>query len=66
MNSPSPLSVDALPECAPHDSHPRPPRVLVPKHAWDGHAHGCGPRARVPLVANLLYIAPEAPQEEYR
>lgn len=66
MNSPSPLSVDALPECAPHDSHPRPPRVLVPKHACDVHAHVCGPRSQFPLVANRLYNPPEAPLEEYR
>lgn len=66
MNSPASSSVDTLPECVPHDAHPRLPRVPVPKHAWDVHAHVCGPRSLFPLVANRLYNPPEAPLAEYR
>jgi 2-pyrone-4,6-dicarboxylate lactonase len=59
-------SLDNLPECAPHDPAPRRPRVAVPAHACDVHAHVCGPRAAFPLVANRLYNPPEAPLAEYR
>ncbi len=57
---------DQLPECEPHDPQPRAPRVRVPAHACDVHAHVCGPRDRFPLVANRLYNPPEAPLAEYR
>ncbi len=52
-------------ECAPHDPAPRAPRVRLPAHACDVHAHVCGPRDRFPLVANRLYNPPEASVSEY-
>lgn len=58
--------MDTLPECVPHDSHPRAPRVPVPAQACDVHAHVCGPRSQFPLVANRLYNPPEAPLADYR
>ncbi len=64
--SASPIGVDALPECAPHDPHPRASRLKVPAYACDVHAHVCGPRDRFPLVSNRLYNPPQAPLAEYR
>lgn len=59
-------NADLLPECTPHDPHPRPARIRLPAHACDVHAHVCGPRDRFPLVANRLYNPPQAPLSEYR
>jgi predicted TIM-barrel fold metal-dependent hydrolase len=59
-------TLDGLPECEPHDPQPRRPRIAVPAHACDTHAHVCGPRDRFPLVANRLYNPPEASVAEYR
>ena len=53
-------------ECAPHDPHPRSPRLRLPRGACDTHAHVCGPQSSYPLVANRLYNPPEAPWREYR
>lgn len=52
-------------ECVAHDPSPRAPRVSVPAHACDVHAHVCGPRDRFPLVANRLYNPPEASVSDY-
>lgn len=65
MNSPT-SSADSLPECEPHDPHPRAPILALPAGACDVHAHVCGPRDRFPLVSNRLYNPPEAPLTEYR
>lgn len=59
-------TMDGLPECAPHDPHPRAARIRLPAGACDVHAHVCGPRDQFPLVANRLYNPPEAPLAEYR
>lgn len=59
-------SPDSLPECEPHDPRPRRPRMAVPAHACDVHAHVCGPRSQFPLVANRLYNPPQAPLAGYR
>lgn len=54
-----------LPECVPHDAHPRAARRRPPALACDVHAHVCGPRDVFPLVANRLYNPPQAPVSEY-
>jgi predicted TIM-barrel fold metal-dependent hydrolase len=54
-----------LPECIPHDPHPKKPRKVPPALACDVHAHVCGPRDIFPLVDNRLYNPPEASAAEY-
>lgn len=67
-SSPTPGSANAAgpyAECVAHDPSPHAPRVQVPAHACDVHAHVCGPRDRFPLVANRLYNPPEASLSDY-
>ena len=54
------------PAVAPPDPDPRPPRIALPPHACDCHAHICGPRARHAYFAKRLYTPPDALLPEYR
>lgn len=54
----SPLA--EVPDTAPPDFHPRRPRVTLPPHACDCHAHICGPGARYPYYAKRIYTPADA------
>ncbi|MBC7780493.1 MAG: amidohydrolase family protein [Proteobacteria bacterium] len=54
------------PTCAPHDAHPRPPKLPFPALACDCHAHVCGPAARYPYWSERIYTPPDASLAEFR
>ena len=62
MNTTTPFPVN----CPAHDPHPHQPRIVVPAHACDVHAHVCGPQEQYPLIANRLYTPPSATLQDYR
>lgn len=59
-------SATEAPTVAPPDSNPRRPRITLPPHACDCHAHICGPKARYAYYAKRLYTPPDALLPEYR
>ena len=54
------------PLCAAPDPHPRAPRVRMPRHACDTHAHICGPIAAHPYSDRRVYTPPDALLPAYR
>jgi len=65
MTSARPAATEA-PNVAPPDPSPRRPRITLPPHACDCHAHICGPKARYAYFAKRLYTPPDALLPEYR
>jgi 2-pyrone-4,6-dicarboxylate lactonase len=61
-HAPSP----AAPLCAPFDPAPRRPRIAMPPHACDTHAHVCGPIATHPYSERRVYTPPDALLPAYR
>jgi 2-pyrone-4,6-dicarboxylate lactonase len=61
-HAPSP----AAPLCAPFDPTPRRPRIAMPRHACDTHAHVCGPIATHPYSDRRVYTPPDALLPAYR
>jgi predicted TIM-barrel fold metal-dependent hydrolase len=66
INPPPHAHSDAAPLCAAPDPEPRKPRVTLPDHACDTHAHICGPIARWPYSERRVYTPPDAPLTAYR
>jgi predicted TIM-barrel fold metal-dependent hydrolase len=58
-------STDA-PLCAAPDSHPRKPRIEMPRNACDTHAHICGPIDRHAYSERRVYTPPDALLPAYR
>jgi 2-pyrone-4,6-dicarboxylate lactonase len=66
LNPPEPdVSTPAAPYCAPFDPHPRKPRVALPKHACDCHAHICGPAADHPYAPDRIYTPHDSLLTDY-
>jgi predicted TIM-barrel fold metal-dependent hydrolase len=67
MDKPPPHAPSAAaPLCAPFDLAPRKPRLRMPRHACDTHAHICGPIARYPYAERRVYTPPDALLPAYR
>ena len=54
------------PLCAPADANTRKPRIVMPPHACDTHAHVCGPFAKYAYAAERLYTPPDDTWPMYR
>ena len=54
------------PLCAAPDAHPRKPRMAMPRHACDAHAHICGPIDGHPYSERRVYTPPDALLPAYR
>lgn len=68
MNSktePNPKSSEP-PVCAAFDPRPRQPRITLPPHACDTHAHICGPIARYAYYSERIYTPADALLPDYR
>lgn len=60
-------TVDAgAPPCAPPDFHPREPKLALPAHATDCHAHILGPASRHPYSPARVYTPPDCLLADYR
>src|SRR5215210_2786159 len=67
MNKPAPHAPSAeAPLCAAADAKPRRPRLVLPQHACDTHAHICGPMERHPYSDRRVYTPPDALLPAYR
>jgi 2-pyrone-4,6-dicarboxylate lactonase len=55
---------DLTPTIAPHDPHPKKPRIALPPLACDSHFHVFGPHAKFPYAANRPFTPTDAPKEE--
>jgi predicted TIM-barrel fold metal-dependent hydrolase len=67
MTNPPPHAASPeAPLCAAPDPNPRKPRVVMPAHACDTHAHICGPIERYPYSARRVYTPPDALVAAYR
>ena len=67
MDKPPPHAPSAAaPLCAPFDPNPRKPRITMPRHACDTHAHICGPIAKYAYSERRVYTPPDAPLAAYR
>jgi predicted TIM-barrel fold metal-dependent hydrolase len=67
MTKPPPHAASAeAPLCAAPDPHPRKPRIAMPSHACDTHAHICGPIERHPYADRRVYTPPDALLPAYR
>jgi 2-pyrone-4,6-dicarboxylate lactonase len=67
MTNPPPHAASPeAPLCAAPDPNPRKPRVVMPAHACDTHAHICGPIERYPYSARRVYTPPDALVTAYR
>ncbi|MCC6534680.1 MAG: amidohydrolase family protein [Burkholderiales bacterium] len=64
--SPSQPSALDAPLCAAPDPAPRTPKLKLPPHACDCHAHICGPAARYPYWSGRVYTPPDALLSAYR
>lgn len=53
------------PPCAPPDFNPRRPKLALPRHACDCHAHILGPAARHAYVAERVYTPPDCLLPDY-
>lgn len=58
------LPTPQAPACAPHDRHPKKPRLVVPPLSCDSHFHVFGPDAKFPFAANRTFTPQDAPKEE--
>src|SRR3970040_2397126 len=54
------------PLCAAFDPRPRKPRITLPPHACDTHAHICGPQARYAYYSERIYTPADALVPDYR
>jgi predicted TIM-barrel fold metal-dependent hydrolase len=54
------------PPCAPPDFNPHRPKLRLPAHACDCHAHVLGPAARYDYSAARVYTPPDCLLPEYR
>jgi len=54
------------PWCAAADPDTRRPRIVMPRHACDTHAHVCGPFAQYAYAAERLYTPPDETWPMYR
>ena len=64
MSNPQPNS--GAPPCAPPDFSPRRPKLRLPAHACDCHAHVLGPAALYVYSSARVYTPPDCPLPEYR
>ncbi|HEX4408866.1 MAG TPA: amidohydrolase family protein [Xanthobacteraceae bacterium] len=55
---------DLTPTIAPHDCHPKKPRIMLPPLACDSHFHVFGPHSKFPFAANRPFTPIDAPKEE--
>lgn len=58
------LPTPQAPACAPHNRHPKKPRVVPPPLSCDSHFHVFGPDATFPFAANRTFTPQDAPKEE--
>lgn len=56
----------AAPLCAPPDFEPREPKLALPAHSCDCHAHILGPAVRYPYSAARVYTPPDCLLPDYR
>jgi predicted TIM-barrel fold metal-dependent hydrolase len=61
-----PVSGSSIPFCQGPNPDPGLPKITVPEHAWDCHAHIFGPEKQYPLTPNRSYTPPEANLAAYR
>ena len=54
------------PVCATFDAAPRKPRITLPPHACDTHAHICGPIARYAYYSERIYTPADALLPDYQ
>lgn len=54
------------PACAAFDPEPRKPRITLPPHACDTHAHICGPKARYAYYSERIYTPADALLADYQ
>ncbi len=54
------------PLCAAADPNTRTPRIVMPRHACDTHAHVCGPFEQYAYAAERLYTPPDETWPMYR
>lgn len=54
------------PACAPPDFAPRPPRLALPSHSCDCHAHILGPASRHAYSPHRIYTPPDCLLADYR
>jgi 2-pyrone-4,6-dicarboxylate lactonase len=52
--------------CAAFDPKPRKPRITLPPHACDTHAHICGPMARYAYYSERIYTPADALLPDYQ
>ncbi len=64
-SSSSPPATAAAPLCAPPDFQPRAPRLKLPAHACDTHAHILGPAARYAYSPARVYTPPDCLLKDY-
>jgi len=61
-----PTSASAgAPTCAPPDFNPRKPKLRLPAHACDTHAHIMGPKARYAYSPERIYTPPDCLLPDY-
>ena len=53
------------PECAGPDRNPRKPKLRLPPHACDAHAHIMGPKARYAYSPARVYTPPDCLLPDY-
>jgi len=58
------IATPQAPACAPHDRHPKKPRLIVSPLSCDSHFHVFGPHARFPFAADRTFTPQDAPKEE--
>jgi predicted TIM-barrel fold metal-dependent hydrolase len=61
-----PSSESSIPFCQGPNPDPGLPKITVPEHAWDCHAHIFGPEEQYPFATNRSYTPPEASIGAYR
>ena len=62
---PVPASEASAPPCAGPDFNPRSPRLKLPPHSCDTHAHIMGPRARYRYSPARIYTPPDCLLSDY-
>ena len=60
------IATTSAPPCAPPDFNPRKPKLILPKHSCDTHAHVLGPIAHYAYSPARVYTPPDCLLNDYR